>query len=93
VPDGDVGGLAVYRVEPGSKATAAGLRSASWKSGATEYSTENLEALGDIIVAVDGKPALETLGAYVASKRAGDTVSLDVIRKGSRHTVTLTLGK
>lgn len=83
----------MYKVEPGSSAKVSGLRSASWKSGATEYSMENLEALGDIIVAVDGKPALETLFAHMASKRVGDTVSLDVIRKGSRHAVTLKLGK
>ncbi len=51
--------------------------------------------LEDIIEKVDGKwyddPAI--LSAYVQSKKVGDRVPVDLIRKGQRITVMVTLGK
>jgi S1-C subfamily serine protease len=50
---------------------------------------------GDVIVAVDGAPvsAFEQLRDAVARKKPGDTVKLDVIRNGSKKSVTVKLGQ
>lgn len=50
---------------------------------------------GDIITAVDGTPTAtyEQLRDAVAQKKPGDEVRLDIYRRGSKRTVTVTLGQ
>ena len=68
-------GAQVVSVNTGSPAAAAGL------------------AVDDVIVALDGKPTpgADALTAYVRSLRAGDTVTLTIIRGGASMDVVVTL--
>lgn len=79
VPDmaaGDVPGLKVTGVTPGSPADKAGMKG------------------GDVVVELDGKPVtdLETYSAALYARKAGDTISVVVIRGGQRVTLSVTLG-
>ena len=51
--------------------------------------------LGDVIVELQGKPALDTdnLRDLLASSKIGDTVKATVLRGGSPTDVSLTLGE
>ena len=66
---GDGAGVLVAHVESGSPAAAAGLQ------------------VGDVLVSIDDKPVKSSwsLREIVAPRKAGDTVSLDVIRDGNRR--------
>ncbi|BBK43190.1 hypothetical protein STVA_32100 [Allostella vacuolata] len=71
-------GIAIERVMPGSPAAGAGLRGADPRSG----------AIGDVIIAVDGRP-VKTLGDLAAAvERAGvnGSVELTILRAGQRAT-------
>jgi S1-C subfamily serine protease len=50
---------------------------------------------GDVIVAVDGAPvsAFEQLREAVARKKPGDTIKLEIIRNGSKKSVSVKLGQ
>jgi S1-C subfamily serine protease len=50
---------------------------------------------GDVIVGVDGAPvsAFEQLRDAVARKKPGDKLKLDIVRNGSKKTVTVKLGQ
>ena len=50
---------------------------------------------GDVIVAVDGAPvgAFEQLREAVARKKPGDKIKLDIVRNGSKRSVTVKLGQ
>ncbi|HET7273710.1 MAG TPA: trypsin-like peptidase domain-containing protein [Longimicrobiaceae bacterium] len=50
--------------------------------------------LGDVIVAVDGQPVLDTgdLMATIALKQPGDEITLELVRYGDHKRVTLELG-
>jgi serine protease Do len=69
------GGVAVYIVEPGSPADKAGLQP------------------GDVILSADGKSfsSADALRSYIASKKPGDVLRLDVWSQGVKKFVAITL--
>jgi S1-C subfamily serine protease len=85
-------GLLVTLVDPKSGAAKGGLR-----AGATRVvvNGESYIIGGDVITAVDGAQvsAFEQLREAIARKKPGDTIKLDVIRNGSKQTVTVKLGQ
>lgn len=84
-------GTYVVEVAKGGPAEKAGI-----KAGTQPTSFQNLNAGGDLIVAIDGRPVLQydDLIAYlITQKSAGDTVVLTVVRGDQKVDVTLTLGK
>jgi S1-C subfamily serine protease len=79
VPDmaaGDVPGLKITGVTPGSPADKGGIKG------------------GDLVVELDGKPVtdLETYSAALYARKAGDTISVVVVRAGQRLALSVTLG-
>jgi S1-C subfamily serine protease len=81
-----VKGVAVMAVEPGSAAEKAGLRGA-------RIERDGGIVPGDIILAVDGKE-VDTAAALVArldEKKAGETVTLKLLRDGRQMEVKATL--
>jgi 2-alkenal reductase len=74
-----INGVAVIRTVPGSPAERAGLRGANLQAG----------QLGDVIVAVNGKPVrrLAELTELLEQAGVGATVQLEIMRGGSRVTV------
>lgn len=72
------GGLRVRVVDPEGPGARAGLR-----GGTT----------GDLVVAVDGRPvqSISAFGELIAPLRAGDTITLQVLRRGAVTDVPLTL--
>jgi S1-C subfamily serine protease len=76
----------VRDVWPGSGAAAAGILPTR-RAGVGRY------ALGDLIVAIDGKPVTEKkmVTDVVSQKKLGDSVVLTVIRSGNRKEVPVTL--
>jgi S1-C subfamily serine protease len=86
-------GLLVQDVTQGSAAAQAGLRAGSQQqqAGARAVATG-----GDIITAVDGQPVRrpEDFISYLElQKRAGDALTLTVLRDGQQQDVSLTLGQ
>ncbi|MEZ4390496.1 MAG: S1C family serine protease [Polyangiales bacterium] len=72
------GGLRVRAVDPDGPGARAGLRGG---------------ANGDLVVAVDGRPvhSISAFGELVAPLRAGDTITLQVLRRGAVTDVPITL--
>jgi hypothetical protein len=87
-------GLLVQSVDPSSAAAKAGIKGGTQQqqqAGARQVATG-----GDIIVAVDGKPMKrpEDFISYLElNKKAGDTLTLTVVRGGQQQDVSLTLGE
>jgi putative serine protease PepD len=83
-------GVLVGQVEPGSPADMAGIR------GGTTTATiagQTLTLGGDIITSIDGHKitSFANLAAPIASKAAGDQVTLGILRDGKPQTITVTL--
>ena len=88
-------GIYVMQVSSGSPADQAGLR-AALLSGADVPTDGSLPQGGDVIVAVDGQDvsSIEELSGYLdREKKAGDTVSLTLVRDGQESTVEATLAE
>ncbi|MGA9350801.1 MAG: trypsin-like peptidase domain-containing protein [Anaerolineae bacterium] len=88
-------GVYVTLVAAGSPAQRAGLQGA-FASEAQATRSSSLPSGGDVIVAVDGKAVtdVDELAGYLDSeKRAGDTVTLDVMRNGQDMTLQATLAE
>lgn len=85
-------GLIIRSVVPNGPADHAGLRGGSTN---VIVDGESYRLGGDVIVGVDGAPvtAFEQLRDAVARKKPGDKVKLEVIRNGSRKSITATLGQ
>ena len=85
-------GALVETVEPGSPAARAGLRGGSAQR---EAGGATVRTGGDIIKAVNGKKvrSADDVSELIGARRPGDTVRLDVLRDGTRRTVTVTLGR
>jgi S1-C subfamily serine protease len=80
-------GALIVRVLPGSPAQKAGLRP-------TRRDDEGHIQLGDVVVAVDGKPVkkVNDLFDLLNQRQAGDKVTLTVERDGQRKEIQATLG-
>ncbi len=79
-------GVIIGRVSPGSSAERAGLR------GTKETITGRVE-LGDIVVAIEGKPVqvLDDFMGTLERYQVGDRVTVDILRGNRRQSVTVTL--
>lgn len=79
-------GVIIGRVAPGSAAERAGLR------GTRETLTGRVE-LGDVVVAIDGKPVqvLDDFMGTLERYQVGDRVVLDVMRGNRRQQMSVTL--
>jgi S1-C subfamily serine protease len=88
-------GVYVVTVAQNSPAERAGLHPAL-RSENQALNDNNLPSGGDVILAVDGNAVtdVDQLAGYLDSqKRAGDTVTLDVLRNGEKMTVEATLAE
>ena len=88
-------GVYVVTVAQNSPADRAGLRPALSSEGALQDDSD-LPPGGDVILAVDGTEVndVDELAGYLDSqKRAGDTVTLDVLRNGQETVVEATLAE
>ena len=86
-------GLLIQSVEQGSGAARAGLRGGS---GSQDVRSSRIAAGGDIITAIDGHRVRrpEDFVAYLeANKKAGENVTLTIIRDGQQREVQVTLGE
>jgi putative serine protease PepD len=85
------GGLLIEQVEDGTPAAAAGLHGAT---RAVNFGFNRLGIGGDLIVAIDGKPAdAETaLTQAMTQKRGNDTITLTIYRDGGTTKKTIKLG-
>jgi S1-C subfamily serine protease len=85
-------GAVVQRVEPDSPAEKAGLRAGD---GQIEFQATSIPTGGDVIVAVDGRRLTRSddLADVISAKRAGERVTLQVLRDGERRTVEIELGQ
>lgn len=79
-------GLVIGKVSRGGSADRAGLR------GARETQAGRIE-LGDIIVAIDGKPVetIDHMTDLMEARKVGDQVTLDIIRANKRQQVAVSL--
>jgi len=87
-------GLLVQTVDPNSAAAQAGLKGGSQQQ--QQAGTRQVAAGGDIITALDGKAMKrpEDFISYLeTSKKAGDTLSVTILRNGQQQDVQLTLGQ
>jgi S1-C subfamily serine protease len=84
-------GALVNEVTKGGPAEDAGVQ-----AGDEPVTVEGQQAFagGDVIVAIDGEPVtgMDDVISVVNSKRAGDEVTLTVLRDGSEMDITVTLG-
>ena len=85
-------GALVQTVEPGSPADRAGLRAGSEEQ---ELGVETIRPGGDIIKAVDGRKVRDAddVSQLIGARRPGDRVSLEILRDGTRRTVSVRLGR
>jgi S1-C subfamily serine protease len=85
-------GLLVVGVDPGGPANRAGVI-----RGSTDVVVggESYTLGGDVITAIDGAPvsAFEQLRDAIARKKPGDKVELEVVRNGSKKSITVKLGQ
>ena len=86
-------GVLVESVKPGSPAAKAGIKGGTVPA---KLESQSLKIGGDIIEKIDGRPMLTSiaLSTYVASKKAGDRIEIELLRGGKEtKTVNVTLGR
>ncbi|CAN5200915.1 trypsin-like peptidase domain-containing protein [soil metagenome] len=85
-------GALVQTVEPDSPAARGGLRGGNENE---EVGSESVRLGGDIIKAFDGKKVRDSddVSQLVGERRPGDKVSLQILRDGTRQTLSVTLGR
>jgi S1-C subfamily serine protease len=90
-------GALVEKVEAGSAAAKAGIRAGNIEA---KINGSEISVGGDIIIGFDGKQVTssDALAAMVGAKKAGDTVTIELLRAAgngtySKKTVTATLGQ
>jgi putative serine protease PepD len=83
-------GVLVGRVDAGSPADMAGIRGGSTTA---TIGGQTLMLGGDIITSIDGHKitSFANLAVSIASKKAGDQVTLGILRDGKSQTITVTL--
>jgi len=83
-------GVLVGHVDPGSPADMAGIRGGSTTA---TIGGQTLMLGGDIITSIDGHKitSFANLAVSIASKKAGDQVTLGILRDGKSQTITVTL--
>ncbi len=83
-------GVLVGHVDPGSPADMAGIRGGSTTA---TIGGQTLMLGGDIITSIDGHKitSFANLAVSIASKTAGDHVTLGILRDGKSQTITVTL--
>jgi S1-C subfamily serine protease len=84
-------GALVSKVVSGGPADKAGIQGSDHK---THFQGQQVDAGGDVIVAVDGHPitTASDLSELVLQYHPGDKVTLTIIRDGKRQTIDVTLG-
>ncbi|QEC49619.1 PDZ domain-containing protein [Baekduia soli] len=87
-------GALVQRVEANSPADAAGLKAGEIQA-TLQGTTETVLLGGDIITKFDGKTitSSQQLSQLVSGHRPGDKVKLELVRKDSKQTLEIALGK
>ena len=86
-------GVLIESVNPGSPAAAAGLKGGSVPA---KLDGQEIKVGGDIIQKIDGRPMNTSLvlSTYVASKKAGDQIEIQLLRGGKEtKNVRVTLGR
>jgi S1-C subfamily serine protease len=85
-------GALVETVRPGSPAARAGLRGGN---RLRKLGGDTVRVGGDIIKSVDGKKVRtnDDVATYIGKRRPGDRVGLEIIRDGTRRTVSVKLGR
>ncbi len=83
-------GALVEQVDPGSPAAKAGIRSGS---ATVSINGAQVNAGGDIITQIDGKPVtgFDDVISAVSTKKPGDEIQLTLVHGGQTRTVTATL--
>ena len=84
-------GAYIVDVTAGGPGEQAGLH-----AGAAQTSIQGLNAGGDLVIEVDGRPVLtfnDLIGYVLGNKSPGDKITLTIIRDKQKKEVTLTLGK
>jgi 2-alkenal reductase len=87
-------GLLVQTVDPNSAAAQAGIKGGSQQQ--QQAGSRQVAAGGDIITALDGKQMKrpEDFISYLeTSKKAGDTVTVTIVRNGQQQDLKVTLGQ
>jgi S1-C subfamily serine protease len=85
-------GALVQKVTPGGPADDAGLKGAG--DATVSIDGQRVKAGGDVITAADGQPvtSMDDLISVVNTKQPGDTITLDVLRDGSKQQIDVKLG-
>jgi S1-C subfamily serine protease len=83
-------GALIADVVKGGPADKAGLKGST---GETTFQLQHVKTGGDVIVAVNGQAVLSStsLAELIASKKPGETVSLDILRGGQAQKLDVTL--
>jgi S1-C subfamily serine protease len=84
-------GAYIVDVTSGGPGDQAGLH-----AGTTPTSIQGLNAGGDLVIAVDGRPVLtfnDLIGYVLTNKNPGDKITLTIYRDNQKKEVSLTLGK
>ena len=83
-------GAYIDTIEPGGPAEKAGMQGST---GTEQVNGIPVPVGGDVVVAIDGKPVnnFDDLLVAVAFRKPGDTVTLTILRNGSRQQVPVTL--
>jgi S1-C subfamily serine protease len=85
-------GVLVQEVPPGTPAAKAGIKGGD---ASASFDGSELRLGGDVIKKVDGKPmrTMDQVAAYIASRKPGDTVTIELIRDGRTQTVKAKLSQ